>query len=149
MTLRRSLFLRLAAALLCSASLYTAHAQERLPESQYYGSTEYISGGIGSDEAQLFRLARKAFPLSVNFSTLTSEGKAAYASDAQLVIRDQYDMTVLNSNIDGPFCLIRLAPGDYQIFATLNGITLKQTVQITADQAREINFQWPYAPTVQ
>lgn len=149
MTRRPRFFSHLALALCSSAVLYTAHAQESLPPSQYYGVTEYIAGGIGSDEAQLFRLARKTFPLSVSFARLMPQDKAAYVSDAQLVIRDQHDQTVLNSAIDGPFCLIRLAPGNYKVFATLEGITLQQDVTIAPDQAREVNFQWPAttAPT--
>lgn len=143
MTRHPGLLSRLALALCCSAMLFTVQAQESLPASQYYGATEYIAGGIGSDEAQLFRLARKNFPLSISFARLMPEDRAAYVSDAQLVIRDQYDQTVLNSPIDGPFCLIRLSPGDYKVFATLEGITLNQNITITNEKASEINFQWP------
>lgn len=128
--------------LLCSLWLSTGLA-ESLPASQYYGATEYITGGIGSEESQLFRLARKNFPLSISFSRLTADAKAAYTSDVQLVIRNENDSTVLNSEIDGPFCLLRLAPGTYKVFATLEGHTLSQEVSIAQDQAREINFQWP------
>ncbi|MGE8548390.1 carboxypeptidase-like regulatory domain-containing protein [Alcaligenes sp. WGS1538] len=129
--------LGLALAVLAAPS---AHAQE-LPPSQHYGSTEYISGGIGSDEAELFRLARKTFPLSVNFSANLGE-RAGYVSDVQLVIRNSNDQTVLNSLIDGPYCLIRLAPGAYKVFATYQGVTQERSAEIVDGQPREINFMW-------
>ncbi|HRL21352.1 carboxypeptidase regulatory-like domain-containing protein [Alcaligenes sp. SDU_A2] len=114
---------------------------QALPASQYYGSTEYISGGIGSDEAALFRLARKTYPLSINFSANVGE-RAGYVSDVQLVIRNSQDQTVLNNLIDGPYCLIRLQPGAYKVFATYQGKTQERSAQIVDGQALEINFMW-------
>lgn len=127
----------LALALLSSA----AQAQE-LPASQYYGATEYISGGIGSDESQLFRLARKNYPLSVSFSANLGEDRMGFVSDVQLVIRNSNDQTVLNSLIDGPYCLIRLQPGAYKVFATYQGVTQERSAEVADGQPREINFMW-------
>ncbi|QXX79048.1 carboxypeptidase regulatory-like domain-containing protein [Alcaligenes faecalis] len=117
-----------------------AHAQE-LPPSQYYGSTEYVSGGIGSDEAQLFRMVRSTFPLSVNFSAQQGE-RIAYISDVQLVIRNSADQTVLNSLIDGPYCLIRLGPGSYKVFATYEGQTQERQTTLVEGKPQELNFIW-------
>lgn len=109
--------------------------------SQYYGSTEYVSGGIGSDEAQLFRMVRSTFPLSVNFSAQQGE-RIAYISDVQLVIRNSADQTVLNSLIDGPYCLIRLGPGNYKVFATYEGQTQERQTTLVEGKPQELNFIW-------
>jgi hypothetical protein len=86
-------------------------------------------------------MVRNTFPLSVNFSANQGE-RVGYISDVQLVIRNSGDQTVLNSLIDGPYCLIRLAPGNYKVFATYQGQTQERQASIVEGQPRELNFTW-------
>lgn len=128
------------AALLIGAALYgNAHAE--LPASNYYSGTEYVSGGIGLDESTAFKAAMPQFPLALTFAE-QREGKGAYVSDVQVVIRDQHDNTVLNADSDGPYFLVKLPPGKYQVFATYNAKTLSQKVDIGATGSTRATFEW-------
>ncbi|RTZ39222.1 hypothetical protein EKL30_18105 [Candidimonas sp. SYP-B2681] len=60
----------------------------------------------------------------------------------QLVIRNENDANVLNMASEGPFLLIRLSPGTYQVFATYRGETQSRTVTTGASGSKRLTFQW-------
>jgi len=120
-----------------------------LPALQYYNGVPYITGGIGSDEARIFKEQRKSFPLSLNFGQQIGE-RTAFAADVQVVIRDENDATIFNANSDGPYCLIDLEPGQYTLHATYLGDTKSEKFEIKSGQPKAIDMVWPLeilAPT--
>lgn len=128
------------AALLAAAlALPAAHAQ--LPPAQHYGQTEYVTGGIGLDESTAFKDAMAHYPLTLTFAEQFG-GKAAYVSDVQVVIRDKQGNTVLNADAHGPYMLVRLAAGSYQVFATYGGRTLSRNIEIGASGGARAVFEW-------
>jgi len=129
------------AALPAMLMLGMAHAQ--LPPAQYVNGIEYVSGGIGQEESSAFRQAKAQYPLALTFAT-ASEGSAAspFASNVQVVIRNEQDATVLNTNSDGPYLLARLEPGSYKIFATYEGETQSRDVSIRGNGTLDIKFTW-------
>lgn len=131
------LWLALAASLLCAAPLQAQH----LPAVKFYLDTAYICGGIGSDEAAAFRSALKNFPLSLNFGQQLGE-RTAFIADIQVVMRDQQDQVVLNINSGGPYCLLDIDPGQYQVYSTYEGQTLHQNVTVT-QLGHTVRFVWP------
>lgn len=131
------LWLSLAASLLCAAPLQA----QQLPAVSFYLSTAYICGGIGSDEASTFRSAQKNFPLSLNFGQQLGDRTASVA-DIQVVMRDPQDQVVLNINSGGPYCLLDIDPGQYQVYSTYEGQTLHQSVTVN-QQGHTLNFVWP------
>lgn len=116
-----------------------AHAE--LPAVQMHGSTEYVTGGFGLDESTAFKAAMSQFPLALTFAS-RDEGTAAYAADVQVVIRNKDDVTVLNVTAEGPYLLVRLAPGPYQLFATYNNQTQSRKITIGDTGTVRITFQW-------
>lgn len=112
-----------------------------LPPVEFYMNTAYMCGGIGSDQASAFRSARPNYPLSLNFGQKQGD-KVAFVADVQVVIRDTDEQTFLNINSEGPFCLLDIDPGHYQVFATYEGQTQQQSVEVTA-QDHQLNFIWP------
>lgn len=131
---------------ICSAALAIlaagAAGAQQLPSLQYFQGVPYITGGIGSDEAQVFKEQRRRYPLSLNFGQQVG-ARTAFAADVQVVIRDEYDTTVFNINSDGPYCLIDLEPGSYVVHATYLGHTQSREFQIVSGQPVEINMVWP------
>lgn len=114
----------------------------QLPALQYHNGIPYITGGIGSDEATVFKEHRRKFPLSMNFGQEVGD-RTAYAADVQVVIRDADDHTIFNINSEGPYCLVDLEPGDYEVHVTYMGNTESRDFTIKQGEPVEINIRWP------
>lgn len=124
-------------------------AAQSLPALQYYNGIPYVSGGIGSDEARIFKEQRKKYPLSLNFGQQIGE-RTAFAADVQVVIRNEDDATILNINSDGPYCLVDIEPGRYTLHATYLGDTQSREFEIKTGSPQSIDIVWPQdvlAPT--
>lgn len=124
-----------------TALFSTMTTASALPTVQFYLNTAYMCGGIGSDEAAVFRSARANYPLSLSFGQ-NYGNKVAFIADVQVVIRDAYDITVLNINSDGPFCLLDIDPDTYNVYATYEGQTIHQSIDVT-QQGHQLSFVWP------
>ena len=137
------LFAWLLSATLSSTVLHAQESPTALPPPQYHGSIVYVTGGIGSDETAAFRRVRSKYSLSLNFSANTTDGRAAFVSDVQVVIRDQHDSnTVLNITSDGPFCLIQLPAGAYTLHSTYEGVTQTRQVTIQDNKNTALDLNW-------
>ena len=121
-------------------SAFPALTQE-LPSVNFYHSTAYICGGIGSDEARTFKAVQNSFPLTLRFGQRQGERTASVA-DVQVVIRDEHDQVILNINSDGPFCLLDIDPGMYAVFSTYEGQTLHQKAHVH-QLGHRLLFVWP------
>src|SRR5690554_4332307 len=127
--------------LMASAACVTAPAWAELPTSQHYGSVEYLTGGFGIDESTAIKNAMPDYPLALMFSA--SDGaRSAYVSKVQVVVRDQYDATVLNVESQGPFLLARLQPGTYQVHATYRNQTQSRPVTVVDNKNTRMVFEW-------
>lgn len=124
-----------------TALFSTMATASALPTVEFYLNTAYMCGGIGSDQATIFRSARSSYPLSLDFGQ-NYGNKVAFIADVQVVIRDAYDITVLNINSDGPFCLLDIDPGTYNVYATYEGQTIHKSIDIT-QQGHQLSFVWP------
>ena len=137
---------RLMAAIFTAGVLLTgaAHAQSdsALPPVQKSGAVEYLSGGIGLDESTAIKSASRHWPLSLVFS-VQAPGKAEFASDVKLEIRDAKGAQVLATTASGPFLLAKLPPGSYSLRASLAGKTLERKVQIKAGGSARVELVWP------
>ena len=138
--------LGLAAAMLAAGLLLGSAAQAQgdsaLPPVQKSGVVEYLSGGIGLDESTAIKSASRQWPLSLVFS-VQAAGKAEFASDVKLEIRDAKGALVLETMASGPFLLAKLAPGSYSLRATLAGKTLDRKVQVKAGSSARVELVWP------
>lgn len=122
----------------------SAHSQtdSALPPVQKSGAVEYLSGGIGLEESTAIKGASRHWPLSLVFS-VQAAGKAEFASDVKLEIRDAKGVSVLETTASGPFLLAKLPPGSYSLRATLVGKTLERKVQIKAGSSARVELVWP------
>jgi hypothetical protein len=116
-----------------------------LPPLQSQGQTEFIAGGIGSDESEAIRKEGRSWPLMLEFAkggASGAAGRAGYISDVKIVIRDQSGNVVLDAEAGGPFMLVKLAPGRYSLDATYESTTLHRDLKLEKGQNRKITLLW-------
>lgn len=137
----------LAAALLCGALAFGALATSAQaafnPPIRMSHGIEYMSGGIGSDEAKLMETVLPRWPASFEFAIKDHQG-ADFAADVHVTVRDGRGVALLDNVVaGGPFMVARLEPGSYQVEATLRGQTLKQPLQVVFGTPTKATFLWP------
>ncbi|KPU98726.1 hypothetical protein APR50_12015 [Variovorax paradoxus] len=137
----------LAAALLCGALAFGALASSAQaafnPPIRMSHGIEYMSGGIGSDEAKLMETVLPRWPASFEFAIKDHQG-ADFAADVHVTVRDGRGVALLDNVVaGGPFMVARLEPGSYQVEATLRGQTLKQPLHVVFGEPTKATFLWP------
>ena len=136
----------LAAVVVIGAGMLSAlAAQAANPPIHESQGIEYMSGGIGSDEARFMQTVSPRWPATLEFAIkdpADTQG-ADFAANVRVQVRDASGHAVLDTLAEGPFMLARLAPGHYDVEATLNGQTLKQELTVRADVPSKRLFVWP------
>lgn len=126
---------------LIGAACAVSSARAELPAVQQYGGVDYVTGGFGSDESAAMKAAMPDYPLVFTFAA--SDGsRSAYVSRVQVVVRDQYNATVLNVETQGPFLLARVGPGTYQVHATYRNQTQSRQVSVSEGKSTRLVFEW-------
>lgn len=125
-----------------------AHAADnQLPPEQQSGAASYVSGGIGEGEAARFEAAFSHYPLIVQLYE-TQGGKRVYTANALVTITDHSGKTVLEQHANGPFMLVRLPAGEYEVSASLKGHHLpKHHIHITDSGHAKTQFTFPQVNT--
>lgn len=136
----------LAAAMLCSAvllgALSSAHATVNPPIYMAHG-VEYMSGGIGSDEAQLMETVSPRWPATFEFAIKDHKG-ADFAAGVHVTVRDSSGTALLDNVVSGgPFMVARLEPGTYEVEARIGSQTLKQSLNVPQGRPAKATFVWP------
>jgi hypothetical protein len=98
----------------------------------------YISGGTGVDERADLLAKEKEYNLKIIGAAKSGD----YLAGVKVMIESATKERVLDTTMDGPILLAKLAPGTYTIRATSGGQTLTQTVTIPAQGLRQANFRW-------
>lgn len=117
-----------------------------LPPVQTQGQTQFLAGGIGSDESEAIKKEGRSWPLMLEFvqnGAGDAAGRAEYISDVKIVIKDKSGNVVLDANAQGPFMLVKLAPGSYSLDATHELTTLHRDLKVEKGQNRKITLLWP------
>jgi hypothetical protein len=135
-----------AAAMLCGAALLAAlspaHSAINPPIHMTHG-IEYMSGGIGSDEAELMETVAPRWPATFEFAIKDHKG-ADFAADVHVTVRSSNGTALLDDVVSGgPFMVARLDPGTYEVEARLLGNTLKQTLHVLPGAPARVAFVWP------
>jgi hypothetical protein len=98
----------------------------------------YISGGVGADAREELLAKEKEYNLKI----IAAEKSGDYLADVKVVIESAKNERVLDTTMEGPILLARLAPGTYTIRATSDGQALTRTVTIPAQGLRQVDFRW-------
>jgi hypothetical protein len=98
----------------------------------------YISGGTGADARQELLAKERDYNLKI----IAADKSGDYLADVQVVIESAGKERVLDTTMDGPILLAKLAPGTYTIRATSDARTLTRTVTIAAQGLQRADFRW-------
>jgi hypothetical protein len=121
------------AAALMAVIATNAHALE----TQTSNGVNFIVGGISDDErAEL--AGRKDFSLLVK----TAAKAGNYLSDVNVNITTSKGAPVFETSMNGPWLMVRLAPGNYTLSASYNGVNKTQRISIPKSGRREVMLYW-------
>jgi hypothetical protein len=131
-TLTAALFLS------CLMLLSTGNAHSADARVQTSGSVTYVSGGVGDDSIAKLESLAKDFNLKLVFALQSGN----YVSDVKVVIADGKGKTLVDAMSAGPWFLVKLPAGSYQIVATFAGKDVKRSVTIGTAKLQTADFRW-------
>lgn len=105
---------------------------------QTSGSVNYISGGVGDDSIAKLESLAKDFNLKLVFALQSGN----YVSDVKVVIADGKRKTLVDATSAGPWFLVKLPAGKYQIDATFEGKAVKRSVTVGKAKLQTVDFRW-------
>lgn len=122
----------ISAVLLCAAT--QAHAMER-------GVTDlgkpFVSGGVGAAEQNALRAEGQGYGLAI---LTAAKGTGNFLADVRIHITDAQSHEVLDTLMDGPWLLVDLPAGRYEVEATRDHHAQKHTVSFLARGHAETIF---------
>ena len=118
-------------------------AQTFAPREHAQGSVSYVTGGIGTDEAQAMRAAAADYPLTLELAAAEGGPRDQYISGAEVSIRDSRGASVLETLTDGPFLLARLPAGSYTVEVDWNGVHKTKTVDVGPERRQHVMLEFP------
>ena len=113
----------------------------QVPDTQHSQGIAYISGGVGQDETTAILTEAKQWPLTLELSQIEN-GRGVWIFGANIKINSSKKQAIFAAQADGPFMLINLVPGDYEMEATYQGTVQKRSLSIKADTPQKISLFW-------
>ena len=134
----------LCAGAILALACMTAQAAVYNPPILLSQGIEYMSGGIGSEEAELMRTVEPRWSAVFEFAVKDGQG-AAFAADVLLTVRDAQGRVVLDHvRASGPYLVARLDPGKYSAEAVLGGAAIVREITVGGAGTSTRNvFEWP------
>lgn len=118
-------------------------AQALNPPIRMAQGIEYMCGGSSGDEAAFMRRVSPRWAAALEFSVhgTTDPGMPW---DVKVEVRERYTGRPVMQAVSGaPMMLARLAPGAYEVRATLAGVTLEQPLIVFNGSSSRAAFVWP------
>jgi hypothetical protein len=122
----------------CTMFLATGHAISADATVKTTGGIPHVSGGIGEDSLAKMETMAKDFNLKLVFALQSGN----YVTDVQVAIADAKGKTLLQSTSMGPWFLVSLPPGSYQVTATFSGKDIKRSVTVSKAKLQTVDFRW-------
>ena len=130
-----------ALALLFAATLgASALAQTYAPSARYPG-TDYLNGGIGTEEADRMRAMSADFPVQMTFAE-RNQGSDEFVADVHLRVTDSSGRAVVDLPSQGPIFLLQVPPGSYTVEAEHDGQVKTQHFDVAAGRHDRLGFEW-------
>jgi hypothetical protein len=125
---------RIALMLALACSLQPAGAMVR-------GTTElgrpFVSGGVGAEEVATLSSEKRQYALAI---LTAAKGSGAFLADVRVRITDEQSKQVLDVVMDGPWLLVDVPAGRYQVEAVQNSRTQKNVVTVGTGDHRQTVF---------
>ena len=124
-------------ALFSAAGVIAAETVEPLlPESSE--GVRYLSGGIGEDELAQIEAAKASY----NVKILLAEKSGHYISGVHLTLSTLLGDKLVDIPSAGPFVLLQVPSGTYQIEAAYEGHAQQQRITISGTRPLSTVFRW-------
>jgi len=105
------------------------------------GNVNYVSGGVGDDEAAAMQSQARNYPLELQF-VQRAQPRDEFLADVKVRITDRSRNVVLDTTASGPFLLAKLPPGRYDIEADYSGVVKRRTVDLSSGRHQKAVFVW-------
>ena len=128
------------AVLLAATLVAPAFAHTHSTSSRYPG-TDYLNGGIGTEEADRMRAMSADFPVQMTFAE-RNQGSDEFVADVQLRVTDGSGRTVIELPSQGPIFLLQVPPGSYTVEAEHGGEVKMQRFDVAAGRHDRLGFEW-------
>lgn len=109
------------------------------PTGRTADGVDYLTGGIGEDEAQAIRQMASNYSLRLTFTG--SQGE--YLADVSTEIYGQDGKRRFGAVSEGPFLFVRLPPGQYRVVVTSGGQSRTDTITVPARGSVARTMSWP------
>ena len=116
-------------------------ALAQIPDTQRSEGIAYISGGVGEEETNAILSEAKQWPLLLELSQIEN-GRGVWIFGAQIKIIDSQKKAIFDVQADGPYMLINLESGDYQIQASYQGVGQKRSISVKSGTPQKIVIFW-------
>lgn len=111
------------------------HAAPRVDDAQAAEGAGYRAGGVTRDERD--QLQREAVSYSLWLLTAMKQ-TGEYLSDVHVTVRDGQQQIVFDQLLDGPWLLMKLPDGEYEVVATYAGQRLHRHVKIRQQRQQKM-----------
>lgn len=118
-----------------------ANAQAPMPQQKMQGSLAYLNGGAGDEEVQFIKQAMKDYSLALAFAQKAGP-RGEYVAEVAVTIKDAKGQTVFELPSTGPYLLVKLPPGSYEVTATYQGNAKTQKVSAGSGGASLVTLEW-------
>ncbi|HTN50437.1 MAG TPA: carboxypeptidase-like regulatory domain-containing protein [Burkholderiaceae bacterium] len=120
------------------ASVLTAALAQNLNEGRTAQDRPFIAGGIGLEESEPLKSMAHGFSLTVVIAATTG----AYLADTHVRVLDARGQSVLDTQLYGPYLLVQLAPGRYDVEATHRGMLQQRRLNIDSNSRARVVFTY-------
>jgi hypothetical protein len=110
-----------------------------LPAEQESHGVTYLTGGVNLDESTAIKAAMRSYPLVVEVYHAV-DGKNEYTASSDLTITTPQGAQVLSMTMQGPFALLRLKPGRYQVKVQYEGQAKQRSVEVRGSASSHAAF---------
>ncbi len=105
---------------------------------QAASGVSYVYGGVGDDSIERLNSLAGGFNLKLVFALNSGN----YVSGVRVAIADAAGKTVLDTTSEGPWFLVKVPAGNYQVVATFAGNAVKRQVAVGSAASRTVDFRW-------
>jgi len=107
-------------------------------ETDKGGEVAFITGGVGASGRSEIEAVQDQYSLKLVFAYTNGE----FLAEVKVVIRDAAGNTLVSTDADGPWLLVKLPAGSYQVAATVAGETKTEQVSVPASGLKTVNMRW-------
>lgn len=121
--------------------MFSSMVFAQIPDTQYSQGISYISGGVGEGESEAILTESKQWPLLLELSQLEN-GRGVWIFGAKIKVLNAKNQVIFDAQADGPYMLINLTAGQYQIEASYQGSIQKKSVLIQGSGPQKLAIFW-------